>query len=182
MASDDVADWYRAESDYLLPLRERFPHGRHTAEVTEFLSQIEMDRAMKKLRHNTQLGRPRSCEGERLFARAWEFEQFGDRVTALTRYQALVHLLTESDEAADGPYVNLARQRIRDILQRQGSSGESQREFVERHLNRADELAGAGKTLAARRIWESVVALYDGNRELAALVDRARDRIATQNP
>ncbi|MBN1854850.1 MAG: serine/threonine protein kinase [Pirellulales bacterium] len=177
MASDDVTDWYRAERDCLLPLKRRFPNGQYAKQVADYLDQIEMDRAMKRLRFNTQLGRPRSCEGERLFAQAWEFEQFGDRVTALARYQALVHLLSASNESTDRPYVNLARQQIEKIGRCQGNSHESQLAFIQRHLDRADELVTTGHVQAARQIWESVVALYEGNRELAAQVDQARDRI-----
>ena len=48
--------------------------------------------------------------------------------------------------------------------------------LVEEKLQRAAELAET-KPLAARGMLESIVALYDGNQELAPLVQQARDRI-----
>jgi hypothetical protein len=95
-----------------------------------------------------------------------------------------VSLLADSTSGADRPFVNLARRNVAQISGGAGSAtpdGDFDRaEFIQGHLDRADELIAAGKRVEALRIWESVVSLYSGNRELEPLVETARERAAEQ--
>jgi hypothetical protein len=184
MASTDTADWYRAKDAYLIPLQDRFPEGKHAGEVTAWLDQIEMEQAESRLRFRMDRGGTPTSEAERLYAEGLRYEQFGDRVTALARYRGLVNLLSDSKDDASRPFLNLARRKINEIIQGEATGVAAadfdRPQFLRDQLTRADELAQSGKLMEARPIWESIVALYSGNRELEPLVEEARARIAEQ--
>ena len=59
------------------------------------------------------MGRTPAHEGERLYCKALRFEQFGDRLTALDKYQGMVSVL--KPEGDDRPFVLLARRQIATI-------------------------------------------------------------------
>lgn len=170
MQSDEPADWSRARTRYLEPLLERFPNGEYSARAHAHLDTIEMAQAQRRLTTNLRHGLEPVGEGERLYRDALRYEQFGDRLSALDRYQALVQLLQETPEEL--PYVKLARRQIAQLTQ-DGGESESRAEFIAARLARADELEAEGKLLDARALRESVIALYGGNRELAPLVAEA---------
>jgi hypothetical protein len=94
-------------------------------------------------------------------------------MTAWQKYEALISLFNRSDDEYDRAYVGLARRRIGSIKSDPGG-GESQLDFVRDQINKAKRLQGSGDLVEARRILDSVVALYDGNQELQPLVDQAR--------
>jgi hypothetical protein len=184
MASTDSVDWYRARDAYLVPLRERFPDGKYTQQVQAWLDQIEMEQAENRLRLNAQLGKPPGSEAERLYAEGLRYEQFGDRVTALAKYRGLSNLLSSSEDKAIRPFMNLAQRKVNEILQGDASGVSDadfdRPQFLRDQLAHADELKKAGKLMEAQRVWESIVALYSGNRELEPLVAEAQERIAEQ--
>jgi hypothetical protein len=178
MASGDRSQWQEARIRYFEPLLAKFPDGEYAPRVREHLDTMEMEQAEARLMMNTRLGREPTSEGERLFADAWRYEQFGDRLTALEKYQGLVHLL--SDEGPDRPYVRLARRQVERLTH--ADTGESSRgELLHEKLRLADDLAARGDTLAAHQIWLSVVALYQGNKELRTLVKHAQSRLDGQS-
>jgi hypothetical protein len=185
MASTDSADWYRAQDAYLVPLRERFPEGKYKGEVQAWLDQIEMEQAENRLRLNAQLGKTPSTEAERLYAEGLRYEQFGDRVTALAKYRGLISLLSDSSTDESRPFVNLAKRKINQLLEGDASgvadANFDRPAFLREQLGRADELQADGKRLEAQRIWESIVALYSGNRELAPLVAEAQRQLAQED-
>jgi predicted Ser/Thr protein kinase len=172
MDSGDEVNWRTAQDRYLEPMLKKFPKGQHADEARAYIDQIEMATAEAKLRVKTRLGRPPSGEGERLYAEAWNYEQFGDRVTALDKYHSIVNLL--DDKGADRPYVNLARRQIA-AIERNASGNRS--DFIERRLADAEQLATSGKTIEAHKIWRSIVSLYGNNQELAHLVAQAQSRL-----
>lgn len=178
MQSDSPGDWRRAQDAYLDELLERFPDTEHLAEIEAFQLKLAMHRAEQRVQNLDRFAnRKPNTEAERLFAEARHYEKFGDRVTAWRRYEGLVELFADSDDLDDRAFVELARQRINEI--RSKAHEQSQlAEFVIEKLAEADELAAAGRTLAAREVLTELIALYDGNRELAELVQRARDRKA----
>jgi len=120
---------------------------------------------------NIRYARDPSSEGERLYAEARRYEQFGDRLTALEKYQALETLLAESVD--DAPFVQLARRQIAAIDGGDAASA-SRAELLTERLARAEELEAAGQTVEAGTLRRSVIALYGNNRELAPLVEQAR--------
>jgi eukaryotic-like serine/threonine-protein kinase len=172
MESDNTVDWKEAEG-LIDKLREHYPETTFTDEVAEFEQKRMMYQAETRARNNERLGRPADSEAERLFTEAWEYEKMGDRMTAWQKYEALISLFNRSDDEYDRAYVGLARRRIGSIKSDPGG-GESQLDFVRDQINKAKRLQGSGDLVEARRILDSVVALYDGNQELQPLVDQAR--------
>jgi eukaryotic-like serine/threonine-protein kinase len=177
MASGDRAAWQEARAEYLEPLLRRFPNGRHAARAREHLDTIEMEQAETRLAFNTRLGREPGSEGERLYADAWRYEQFGDRVTALRKYEGLVSLLSE--DGPDRPYVRLARRQRERILATPDASADRAK-LLDEKLRQADRMLAQGDPVAAHQIWLGIVSLYGDNKELRKQVAKAQARLAGQ--
>jgi serine/threonine protein kinase len=174
LESDDPLQWDRAQREFLQPLRQRFPQSTHLADVQAWEDRIEMHKTEEKLKFKLKLGREFDSEGERLYARARQYEQFGDQVSALERYQSLVTLL-EGDEKGR-VFVNLARRQIA-AIQASGADHADRLELVRGALERAEGLQRDGNTLAARDLWQSIIRLYGDNQELGPLVEQAQQRL-----
>lgn len=172
MESENVVDWKEAES-LIAELLENYPNTEFQDEIANFNARYAMYRAETRARNNERLGRSADSEAERLFTEAWEYEKMGDRMTAWQKYEALISLFNKSDDEFDHAYVGLARRRINSIKSDPGN-GETQLDFVRDQINKAKRLQDSGDLVEARRILDSVVALYDGNQELQPLVDQAR--------
>jgi serine/threonine-protein kinase len=155
----------------------RFPESEHAREARTLVDEIEMAKAEKQARYRLKVGIDPSNEGERLFLEADRIEKFGDRLLALEQYESMVELLKEKkDQDEYRPFVNLARRQIAKI-KAEGTEGVDRVEIVNQRLADADDLMLKGKKLEARQIWQSVVNLYSGNRELDRQVEHAQKRI-----
>ncbi len=162
----------RAYEDYLKPLAAEYPDEDFSDQVTKYIDEAEMRFAEDSISRRSKFGvfEPES-EAERLYIRAYRFEKFGDRITALNQYRGIVEVLDAKDPE-DRPYVNLA---LRQIAQIESEDLDDNRaEVVTDALDRADDLYLNGKTIQAEKIWRSVIELYEGNQEFTALVERAR--------
>jgi hypothetical protein len=175
MASQNPVDWRTAEESYLQPLLTRFPKSEYAPRAKEHLDTIAMHQAEQHARTLARLGRTPTHEGERLYSEALRFEQFGDRLTALDKYQGMVNVL--SAEGDDRPFVLLAKRQIAAITQDKSSTAEAREKFILDKLAQADALVERGKTLEARKIWYGLESLYGNNAELAPLIEKARDRL-----
>ena len=171
MQSDEPSDWTYARTHYLGPLLDRFPDGDYAPAAQAHLDSIDMAQAERRMLTDIRYGREPASEGERLYADALRYEQFGDRLTALEKYRALENLLGET--ADEAPFVKLARRQIAAIGSGDAAST-NRAEFLVERLARAEELETAGKPVEARTLRRSVIALYGNNRELAPLVEQAR--------
>ena len=178
MATSEKQKWREAREQYLDPLLAKYPGSEYAARAQDHIDAIEMEQAETRLRLNARFGRPQASEGERLYADAWNFEQFGDRLTALEKYQSLVTLLQE--KSLERPYVNLARRQI--VRLQEDKSAKDRREFLSERLHKADQLAASGDRVEAHKIWQSIVTLYASNRELQPFVERAQDRLGGKKP
>jgi hypothetical protein len=174
MDSESSSDWQRAEDRYLDSFRERFPDSKYAAELAEFDKRVAIDRAETRLNNNKRLNRDPKSEAERQFGEAQEYEQFGDRLTAWKRYEALVNLFAESEDKYDMAFVALAHRQI-ERIQAEQDPAESQAEFLDEQLKRASTLAESGKLIEAKKVLEGVIILYGDNQEARPLVERARD-------
>jgi len=179
MQSEDTTDWLRAESEYLQPLQEKYPTGRYATQVQQYIDKIEMNRAEERMKFNNRLGREPSSEGERLYADARQYEQFGDRVSALEKYRSMIPVLETSEKAR--PFVNLARREIA-RLEQAGGANDDRLKVANDALDRAEKLYQQGQVLEARKIWNSIITLYETNRELAPQVERAQARLDGKEP
>jgi len=177
MASDDPVQWRRAEEQYLSKLRARFPDTKYADEIAEFERRYAVHRAEQRIRNLELRGAMPRSEIERRYLQAWRFERFGDPLSAWVTYEALVDAYPTSPRADDQAYLDLARQRIAG-LKNPSESGENVAAIVQQKLDQAAKLASDGNLLAARRLVRSVLELYEGNRELAPLMDQARVQLS----
>jgi eukaryotic-like serine/threonine-protein kinase len=173
MESDDSSEWQEAKHQYLEPLQERFPDGQYAEQVQEYLDKIETDRVKRRVLANARRGREPESESERLFREAWNFEQFGDRVSALEKYEGMIELL--KDRPGDQAYVGLARQQIQEI-ESSGGTDDDRVAIVNKALADAAKLYDEGHVLDARKKWSSIVTLYASNSEFERQVAIARAR------
>ena len=176
MKSDNADNREKAKSEYLDELLRRFPNGKHAAQAQEFIYNVEIDRVEKQLMVKIEKGRELKDEVERLFKKAYEYEKFGDRVTALEQYKSLVAVFGGQEKTA--PVRNLARRRIGELEKTGAQSANERVIFLDERLDKADELDSRGQALEATNIWNGLVALYGSNQELKRQVGYAKARLA----
>ncbi len=174
LAREDRVAYIDARDRYLVPMLQRFPDGEHTSWAQSQIEFIEMINAEVKMENNTRFNRDPSSEGERRYAEARRYERFGDRISALDRYRAIVELY--SDNPDERPFVNLSLRQIREIESQPPDKEELQR-FLTAKLDEADALYASGDIIAAKKIWDSILSLYNGNAEMIPLVSRAQSRL-----
>lgn len=174
LAEETRSSLEQAKKGYLLPMLKRFPDGEHSAWAAEQVDAIEMIEAEHALAVKVKRNLPLRDEGERLYAEAQRFEQFGDKATALDKYKSMETLL--GDNPKYKPFVNLARRQIGRIRSRPDAEGEAA-QIVQRRLDDADKLAQLGNIIGARDIWYSVIELYGDNTDVGPLVRIAQQRL-----
>lgn len=175
MKSEEPTDWGDAYDKYLKTYQQKFPEGKHAGQVQQYVDQVEMHQAERRARATAKTGRDPNSEAERLFLEADRYEKFGDRISALEKYESMVVLLKDREQ--DRAFVMLAKKRIQEI-EAAGGDPVDRVQMVDQSLARADELAQQGKTIEARTIWNSIMTLYAGNQELEVQVRQARQRLS----
>lgn len=174
MASTTPSTWVNAE-ETLKTMLARYPKGKHAEQGRNWLDQIEMYRTESRIEMNLKLGKDPESEAERLYLTASQYEKFGDRLTALEKYEAMPKVLSR-DTPEDRPYLNLARRQAEKI--RAQAQGETDRTaFIKQQLQEADQLFADGKKLVAREKWQAIVKLYGDNAEFEAFTKQASDRL-----
>ncbi len=178
MASEHEADWIRARDQFIKPYLEKHPKGQYADQAQAFLDRMEMDKYEKVLRNHAKFGQEPKSEPERLYVAASKFELFGDTITALEKYEGMVQLLKDDKAPEARAFVNLARRQSAKIREQGGGQSIDRRKLIEASLKKADDLyQNRGDLLEARKVWESIIKLYGGNRELAPLVRRASAKL-----
>ena len=155
---------------------ERFPEGKHVEWAKEQIDWVDMQEAERRIDRNQRMGIAPKSEPERRYLEAKTFEDFGDSVTALEKYRGIVKLL--SDKETDRPVINLARRQIRAIESSPLDANQLQKLLIAK-LDEASKLYENSNVVAAKQIWESIVNLYEGNRNLTTLVTKAQERLAS---
>jgi eukaryotic-like serine/threonine-protein kinase len=172
MSVSDPEKWYDAEyriKDYLAA----FPEGEHRTQIEEWKGWIDMTRAERQAELRETRGRDPESPAERAYMEARQFEKFGDRLTALQKYEAMPGLFTSDD---DTPFVNLARrqsQKIRDSI----GGEDDPAVFIRQQLQEADDLYLSGDRFQAESRWKSIVDLYKNLPEHEGVVRKARNRL-----
>lgn len=158
---------------HLERLLEKFPQGAHVEAAEEYLRELDVASAERKFSISVNLGREPKSEAERLYKEAWDFEQFGDRVTALEKYRGMADLLAdeENPDRTQIAFVGLARRQI-SAIEEKGSDDDRLR-FVEARLDHAGKLSASGKEIEAKKLWRGIIELYGDKAEFQTLVDRA---------
>ncbi len=173
MSSADSSDWFGV--DYKLDdFLDDFPDSEHAAQVQQWLDRVGMARAESKAERREKDGRDPESQAERLYMEARQFERFGDRLTALQKYEGMQPLF-ENDEQAR-PYVNLARRQARKIKDSIGGENDPVA-FVRQQIADADRLYMDGHKIQAQKRWQSIVSLYQDSAEHQAAVRRVRARL-----
>ncbi|QDS96839.1 serine/threonine-protein kinase [Adhaeretor mobilis] len=181
MASDDPSDWEQADSLYLDELRERFPQSEeapseYTEQLVEFDLRLEMFRAMRKVENPGLSRRSKQSEAQRRFADALRYEEFGDRLSAWQKFEAVSKLFSKSEELEDRAFAKLAEEHARAIAADRDSQSDLTT-LIEGKIAEAARLIDEGKRLEARRLLSGIESLYGENREQVALVELARERL-----
>jgi len=174
MESDEPGQWKNAEDWYLSSFRKRFPDSEYAEQIAQFDRRVAIHRAETRWKNNQRLLRPPQSEAERQFGEAWNYEEFGDRLSAWKKYEALVNLFDGSEKEYDQAFVELARRQI-DRIKTEQDPAESQSEFLEHQLARARGLVEKNELFGARKILDGIIELYGNNLEVQPLVDQARD-------
>ena len=80
-------------------------------------------------------------------------------------------------EEKERPYVNLARRQIAKIVSKPPSSTEELRRFLMEKLEQAENMYNNGDAIGAKQIWDGIVNLYNGNKEMLPIVEKAQARL-----
>jgi serine/threonine protein kinase len=176
--SEFTSDHVRARDDYLKLLLTRYPQGRHASQAQSMIVDVDKRETMTQMRARVKLGQPPANEAERQYLNAEKFLVFGDQVTALRKFGAILDLFKTNDEYRI--YVMLAQDEIDKILAKSGDV--SLASFLNRRLSDADAARQAGKLSEAESIWTSIKTLYDDNAEAAIHVAYARKRLRGEEP
>jgi hypothetical protein len=176
--SEYTSDHVRARDDYLKLLLTRYPEGRHTAQAQTMIVDVDKRETMMQMRARVKLGQPPANEAEQQFLNAEKFLTFGDTVTALRKYSAIVELF--KDNSSTRIYVMLAQDEIDKIRARSG--GETLASFLSKRLRDAEAARQAGRLSEAESVWTSIKTLYEDNAEAAVHVAYARKRLRDEDP
>lgn len=177
MASEEPSDWITARDDYLKPMLERFPDGKHAKEAKVWLDQIEMNSAERQAKVKLRLKKEPESAAERLFMDALRYES-EDRIAAIGKYRSLVKVLGADPKAAT--YVKLAEKRSRELESQIGN--DEQVVLVRTALRDAEKRYAGGRVGEARDIWNSVVDLFGEVAELEPYTRYAEARLAGEEP
>lgn len=168
---NEAAYYAEARDKYLLPMLSRFPDGKHAAWAQEQLDLIAMRSAESRMARHERLRQDPDSEGERRYSEARRYEQFGDRITALDKYRAIVELYQSNED--ERAFVNLSRRQIAAIEAKPPDEAELLA-FLNTKLDEADQMFAGGDVSAAKKVWDSVISLYNGNAEMVSVVSRAQ--------
>jgi serine/threonine protein kinase len=164
MKAESLESRQRAKSEYLDEMLRRFPTGKHAVQANEFIENLETDRAEEQLMTKIKKGRELKDEVEKKFQEAYNYELFGDRVTAIDRYNSLATIFSSQEKAV--PICNLARRRIAEIQKNGTQSAKEREKLIDDKITQADDLERRNKVREAKDIWRSLLNLYGENQEL----------------
>jgi eukaryotic-like serine/threonine-protein kinase len=176
--SDFTSDHVRARDNYLKLLLTRYPHGHHVAQAQSLIVEVDKRETLDQMRARVKLGRPPVNEAERQYLNAEKFLKFGDNVTALRKFNAIVDLF--QTKAEHHIYVLLSKDMIEKIHAQFGN--ETLSTFLNKRLRDAESARQAGKLSEAEVIWTSIKTLYDDNAEASVHVAYARKRLRDEDP
>jgi serine/threonine protein kinase len=171
MRSDKPADWRTAWSEYLEPLKDRYPDSTHRDEIAAFQQKMQDEERLDKALRQSFAETPRS-EAERFYRQGLTALQNGDPVAAKAMWQNVV----QSFDAVppEQRWVELAKRG----LVRVGDPVVGDRFLSARAaLAEARKLRDDDKRDEAERIWRGLEALYhDDPAAEAVMAELRKDR------
>lgn len=178
MKQSSTVDHVRARDDYLKLLVTRYPEGKHLAHAQAMIIDVDKEETMNKMRARNRLKQPPANEAEQQFLNAEKFRDFGDHVTALRKFNAIVELFKANIEFRN--YVLLAHDEAEKIKAKFGT--ESLASFLNKRLRDAETARQSGRLSEAESIWTSIKTLYEENAEATVHVAYARKRLRDEDP
>ena len=177
MASDDPADWRRAQAEYLDDLDRRFPDHQHRAEVDAWRDKAALQRATDRAASMTKaLGQIRPGAETRFqetYLDAEDARKAGKPSVSARLWRDLSVTLEGSRE--DRGWLLLARARAEEM----GRIAARRRKEAEDLLARAAVAEQARLPEAAAKLRAEVVRNFSADPDLDDLVTRAREGPAT---
>ncbi len=173
LASETPTDWSEARDAYLVNLLDRFPAGKHADWASEKVEWVDAREAERRLDRDERLGRKDNWTQAQLqYAEARGYERFGDMASAIDKYRAIISLF--GNQTDDRSLVTLAREGIQRIRE-QGTT--DLQTFLEAKLAEAQTAYDKARVAEAKLKLESILELYDGNQEVAPLVQQAQAQL-----
>ena len=159
----------------MVQLIERFPDGESAIWAQEQLLLIEMENAEAKMQSNIRRRREPSTEGERKYVEAMDTKKFGDPATAFEKFEGIINLL--KSEEKERPFVNLAKRQLAEIKAKPVGGTNEVRRFLLEKLEQAEKMIEKGDAIGAKKTWEAIVNLYNGNKDYLSIVEKAQARL-----
>ncbi|MBS0201886.1 MAG: serine/threonine protein kinase [Planctomycetes bacterium] len=178
LKSEFASDQIQARDKYLKLLLTRYPEGHHAAQAAAMIIDVDKKEVTTQMRARAKLRQPPANEAERQYLNAEKFLQFGDQVTALRKFGAILDLFKTKDEYRI--YVLLCQDEIDKILAQSGS--ESLASFLNKRLKDADTARQSGRVGEAESIWTSIKTLYEDNEEAKVHVAYAKKKLRDEDP
>ena len=176
--SEHTSDHVSARDDYLKLLLTRYPQGRQVEKAQTMIVDVTKRETTTQMRARVKLRQAPLNEAERQYLNAEKFLAFGDQVTALRKFGAVVDLFQSKEEYRI--YVMLAQDQIDKIAKQSG--GETLASFLNKRLRDADSAKQSGRLGEAESIWTSIKTLYEDNVEATVHVAYAKKRLRDEDP
>lgn len=159
---------------------DRFPESLNAEWAREQIDWVNAREAERRLDREEREGRRRGdwSPAKTQFAEARRYEQFGDLVTAIDKYRAIISLFADDDQ--ERPFVTLANEGVQRITSSETTATELQT-FLADKLDDAKASYDDARVVEAKLKLESIIELYGSNKEVADLVDQAREKLEQIN-
>jgi hypothetical protein len=178
LKQESTVDHVRARDDFLKLMLARYPEGKHAAQAQAMVIDVDKEETMTKMRARNRLKQPPANEAEQQFLNAEKFRDFGDHVTAIRKFNAIVELFKSHAEYRN--YVLLAEDEVAKLKAKFGT--ESLSSFLNKRLRDAETARQSGKLSEAEAIWTSIKTLYEENAEATVHVAYSRKRLRDEDP
>lgn len=165
-----------AREKYFEPLLESDPDGENADEVKGYLLEIRVDELRRQTEVRIRGDRKPRSNYESLYMDARRAEQRRHRITAATKYEAMMRLLKDDEEAR--PWVQLAKLRVTALYKEEPKA--TARELIQKKMAAADKLVADGDRVGAKLIWDDLIGAYGDNPELKPLIDQVRAKQKNQ--
>lgn len=185
--NDDSGDYYGREK--LEELIESYPEHQLAALAQKKLDDLDMTEELADATKAAETGRTTALErneAKKNFIEALRFELYGDRATALAKYESLRELFEINKDIKEAKfnnrsyqiYLKLTEEKIAEI-DKQIKEGKVVSEpliLIEQNMREADQLLAKGDKLQANRKWNSLLELYSDNKEYSAQMEYIQKR------
>ena len=174
MQTDDIDNWRTAREDYIEPLKSRFPEGKYTVEIAEWIDKIEMDLAERQMKNRLERNLKPKTEAEQQYVNALAYEEFGDLAMADKKYHQMMDSLESRPK--DRPFYLLAKRKYLDVQLARKKAGRefTSEDYVNQKLYRAEEFFLKDEIVKAQGIWRKISKLYGDDPEYESQVQRSR--------